>query len=55
MTSADVFAQIERMGDLPSLPQTLLRVQKVANDDRADWREAFLARVQRGGVERVLL
>lgn len=33
MTSADVFAQIEKMGDLPSLPQTLLQVQKIAADD----------------------
>ena len=32
MNSADVFAQIEKMGDLPSLPQTLLQIQKVAED-----------------------
>ncbi|MFN2370870.1 MAG: HDOD domain-containing protein [Candidatus Krumholzibacteriia bacterium] len=35
MPSADVFAQIEKMGELPSLPQTLLRIQKVASDDRS--------------------
>ena len=35
MASADVFAQIEKMGELPSLPQTLLRIQKVASDDRS--------------------
>ncbi|HPF71908.1 MAG TPA: HDOD domain-containing protein, partial [Candidatus Krumholzibacteria bacterium] len=35
MVSADVFAQIEKMGELPSLPQTLLEIQKVANDDRS--------------------
>jgi len=35
MNSADVFEQIERMGDLPSLPQTLLHIQKVATDDRS--------------------
>jgi len=32
MNSADVFAQIEKMGDLPSLPQTLLQIQTVAED-----------------------
>ncbi len=32
MNSADVFAQIEKMGDLPSLPQTLLEIQTVAED-----------------------
>lgn len=32
MTSADVFEQIEKMGQLPSLPQTLLHVQAVASD-----------------------
>lgn len=35
MKSADVFAQIERMGGLPSLPQNLLRIQQVATDDRS--------------------
>jgi hypothetical protein len=30
MISAEVFAQIERMGDLPSLPRTLLSIQSVA-------------------------
>jgi len=35
MTSADVFEQIEKMGELPSLPQTLLTIQKVASDDRS--------------------
>ena len=35
MISADVFAQIEKMGELPSLPQTLLQIQKVASDDRS--------------------
>lgn len=35
MTSTDVFEQIEKMGDLPSLPRTLLRVQKIAADDRS--------------------
>ena len=33
MTSADVFAQIEKMGELPSLPQSLLNIQTVATDD----------------------
>jgi HD-like signal output (HDOD) protein len=32
MNSSDVFDQIEKMGDLPSLPQTLLNIQTVAND-----------------------
>lgn len=35
MSSADVFAQIEKMGELPSLPQTLLQIQRVASDDRS--------------------
>ena len=35
MISAEVFAQIERMGDLPSLPRTLLSIQNVASDDRS--------------------
>ncbi|MCP4573068.1 MAG: HDOD domain-containing protein [bacterium] len=35
MSSADVFAQIERMGELPSLPRTLLEIQRVASDDRS--------------------
>jgi putative nucleotidyltransferase with HDIG domain len=35
MASADVFSQIEKMGELPSLPQTLLEIQRVANDDRS--------------------
>ncbi|MEZ4386207.1 MAG: HDOD domain-containing protein [Candidatus Krumholzibacteriia bacterium] len=35
MISAEVFAQIERMGDLPSLPRTLLSIQHVASDDRS--------------------
>ena len=35
MKSADVFEQIEKMGGLPSLPQTLLNIQKVANDNRS--------------------
>ncbi len=35
MTSADVFEQIEKMGELPSLPQTLLKIQSVAKDDRS--------------------
>ena len=35
MTSADVFEQIEKMGELPSLPQTLLHVQAVAADDKS--------------------
>ncbi len=32
MNSADVFEQIEKMGNLPSLPQTLLQIQTVAED-----------------------
>ena len=32
MRSSDVFEQIEKMGELPSLPLTLLNIQKVAND-----------------------
>lgn len=35
MNSADVFEQIEKMGELPSLPQTLLHVQAVASDDKS--------------------
>jgi len=35
MSSADVFAQIQKMGELPSLPRTLLAIQKVASDDRS--------------------
>lgn len=35
MTSADVFEQIEKMAELPSLPQTLLHVQSVASDDKS--------------------
>ena len=35
MISAEVFAQIERMGDLPSLPRTLLSIQNVASDERS--------------------
>ena len=35
MNSADVFEQIEKMGGLPSLPQTLLNVQTVAADDKS--------------------
>ncbi len=35
MTSADVFAQIETMGGLPSLPRTLLSIQHVASDERS--------------------
>ncbi|MCP4292240.1 MAG: HDOD domain-containing protein [bacterium] len=35
MNSADVFEQIELMGELPSLPQSLLKIQKVATDDRS--------------------
>lgn len=35
MNSADVFAQIETMGCLPSLPRTLLSIQHVAADDRS--------------------
>ena len=36
MSSADVFAKIEDMGGLPSLPQTLLQVQKIVTDDRSN-------------------
>ncbi len=43
MNSADVFAQIETMGDLPSLPRTLLTIQQVATDDRSSAED--LARV----------
>ncbi|MBU8870868.1 MAG: HDOD domain-containing protein [Gemmatimonadales bacterium] len=35
MNSADVFEQIEKMGQLPSLPQTLLHVQEVASSDKS--------------------
>ncbi len=35
MNSADVFAQIEKMGELPSLPQHLLRIQQVASDRKS--------------------
>lgn len=35
MNSADVLAQIETIGELPTLPQTLLQIQKVATDDRS--------------------
>ncbi len=35
MNSADVFEQIEKMGELPSLPQSLLHIQEVASDDRS--------------------
>lgn len=35
MDSSAVFEQIERMGELPSLPQTLLSIQKVAADSRS--------------------
>ena len=35
MNSADVLAQIETIGELPILPQTLLQIQKVATDDRS--------------------
>ncbi len=35
MSSADVFAQIEKMGELPSLPRILLDIQTVANDERS--------------------
>jgi len=43
MSSADVFAQIETMGQLPSLPRTLLTIQQVASDDRSSAED--LARV----------
>jgi HD-like signal output (HDOD) protein len=35
MHSSDVLEQIEAMGELPILPQTLLQIQKVATDDRS--------------------
>lgn len=35
MATAEVYAQIEKMGDLPSLPRTLLRIQEVAQDERS--------------------
>lgn len=35
MNSYDVFEQVEKMGALPSLPQTLLHIQKVATDGRS--------------------
>ncbi len=35
MKSSDVLAKIEEMGGLPSLPQTLLNIQKVASDNRS--------------------
>ncbi len=35
MNSSAVFEQIEKMGDLPSLPQTLLGIQKVAADSKS--------------------
>ncbi len=35
MNSACVFEQIEKMGELPSLPQSLLQIQKVASDERS--------------------
>lgn len=35
MHSSDVLEQIEVMGQLPILPQTLLQIQKVATDDRS--------------------
>ncbi|RKZ13875.1 hypothetical protein DRQ50_09840 [bacterium] len=35
MSTAEVYAQIEKMGKLPSLPRTLLRIQEVARDDRS--------------------
>ena len=43
MNSADVFAQIETMGQLPSLPRTLLCIQNVASDERSSAED--LARV----------
>ncbi len=36
MNSADVFAQIEKMGELPSLPQHLLQTQQVATDSKSN-------------------
>lgn len=35
MNSSAVFEQIEKMGELPSLPQTLLYIQKVAADSKS--------------------
>lgn len=35
MNSADVFEQIEKMGELPSLPQHLLKIQQVATNDKS--------------------
>ena len=35
MNSYDVFEQVEKMGMLPSLPQTLLHIQKVATDGKS--------------------
>jgi len=35
MNSADVFEQIEKMGELPSLPQHLLMIQKVATNEQS--------------------
>jgi HD-like signal output (HDOD) protein len=35
MNSYDVFEQVEKMGTLPSLPQTLLHIQKVATDGKS--------------------
>ncbi len=35
MNSADVFEQIEKMGELPSLPQHLLQIQQVATDQKS--------------------
>jgi putative nucleotidyltransferase with HDIG domain len=35
MTSADVFDQIEKMGELPSLPQHLLQIQQVATNTKS--------------------
>ncbi len=35
MNSYDVFEQVEKMGTLPSLPQSLLHIQKVATDGKS--------------------
>ncbi len=35
MNSADVFEQIEKMGELPSLPQHLLKIQQVATSEKS--------------------
>lgn len=35
MRASDVLEQIEQMGELPILPQTLLQIQRVATDDRS--------------------